>query len=194
MSWIENLLIVAGISLDLFGAMICQGSLVSKVNKKHLSLICLIIGLWQLAALFLGHFVSNILLQKGDIPDEFLAGEIVAILIFLGLCVRLIVKGVRNEFFQEHLERTLGYKRFIKMTAATSVYTLLAGVAFGFFGTNILMILIMIFCISVIVVIGGMYVGYHFGFEGKEKGYIIGAVLLGGAGIDLIIRTIITYC
>ena len=34
MNWLENLLIVAGISLDIFAGMECQGSLVKKINKK----------------------------------------------------------------------------------------------------------------------------------------------------------------
>ena len=36
MNWMENLLIIAGVSLDIFAAMECQGSLVAKINKKNL--------------------------------------------------------------------------------------------------------------------------------------------------------------
>ena len=60
MNWVENLLIVAGISLDIFGAMECQGSLVNKVNKKLLSGICVLMAVCQLIALFLGHFLSDL--------------------------------------------------------------------------------------------------------------------------------------
>lgn len=34
MNALENLLIIAGISLDIFAAMECQGSLVAKIDKK----------------------------------------------------------------------------------------------------------------------------------------------------------------
>ena len=34
MSWIEDLLIIAGLLLDLFAAMACHGALVAKINKK----------------------------------------------------------------------------------------------------------------------------------------------------------------
>lgn len=34
MNWIENLLILVGISLDIFAGMECQGSLVAKIDKK----------------------------------------------------------------------------------------------------------------------------------------------------------------
>ncbi len=56
MNWMENLLIVAGVSLDIFAAMECQGSLVAKINKKNLTVICGIVALAQLITLYLGHF------------------------------------------------------------------------------------------------------------------------------------------
>ena len=59
MNWMENLLIVAGVSLDIFAAMECQGSLVAKINKKNLTVICGIVALAQLITLYLGHFLSS---------------------------------------------------------------------------------------------------------------------------------------
>lgn len=56
MNWMENLLIIAGVSLDIFAAMECQGSLVAKINKKNLTVICGIVALAQLITLYLGHF------------------------------------------------------------------------------------------------------------------------------------------
>ena len=50
MNWIENVLIIAGVSLDIFAAMECQGALVAKVDKKQLSVICALIAVWQLRA------------------------------------------------------------------------------------------------------------------------------------------------
>ena len=49
MNWMENLLIVAGVSLDIFAAMECQGSLVAKINKKNLTVICGIVWRWNLS-------------------------------------------------------------------------------------------------------------------------------------------------
>ena len=40
MNALENLLIIAGISLDIFAAMECQGSLVAKIDKKQLVKLC----------------------------------------------------------------------------------------------------------------------------------------------------------
>ena len=192
MNWIENLLILAGISLDIFAAMECQGSLVAKIDKVHLSIICILIAMWQMAALFIGNYISVLLYSySGHIAnDGKFMGFVLATAIFFGLGVRLIVKAIRNERVYEKREENLGFKRFLRMAALTSVYTLLTGVAFGFLQTNLLRILIMIVCCTIVVVVAGMYTGYRLGFVHKTKAYIGGAVLLWIAGVDVIVRYI----
>ena len=66
-----------------------------------------------------------------------------------------------------------------------------AGIAFGFLGTNLLVMLLMIAGLTIAVVVTGIYTGYHLGFEHKTKAYIAGAILLWIAGIDVIVRHIL---
>lgn len=190
MNWIENVLIIAGISLDVFAAMECQGSLVAKVDKKQLTLICALVAVWQLSALAIGSFLSKLLYSNNLAHDEKFVGLVIAAVIFFGLGVRLIVKAVKNEWINERREENLKIGRFLRMSAVTSIYTLLAGIAFGFLGTDFTLMLILVACITVIVVVMGMYTGYHFGFQHKTKAYISGALLLWIAGVDVIVRHI----
>ena len=188
MNWIENLLILVGISLDIFAGMECQGSLVAKIDKKHLTLVCGLIAIWQLAALYIGNVLAGLLYVKDLARNERFIGTVIAAVIFFCLGVRLIVKAIRNEHVNEHREENLGFKRFWRMAAVTSIYTLLTGIAFGFLGTNLTVILIMIVCLTIAVVIMGTYAGYHFGFEHKRKAYVGGAILLWIAGFDVVFR------
>lgn len=192
MNWVENLLIVAGISLDIFGAMECQGSLVNKVNKKLLSGICVLMAVCQLIALFLGHFLSDLFCKSHPMSDERFLGEILAMVIFFGLGIRLIVKAIRNERVEEHLETNLGIHRFVRLATVSSLYTVLAGIAFGFVGTNLVAILIMIVVVTIAFVIGGMYTGYHMGFTSKTTVYTVGAILLWIAGLDVLLQRVLS--
>ena len=115
MNWLENLLIVAGISLDIFAGMECQGSLVKKINKKHLFAICTVVAIGQLIELFLGYFLSDLFCRKYAVANEKMLGEIIAMLIFFAVGIRLMTKAVRNERIEEHLENDLGIKRFVLM-------------------------------------------------------------------------------
>ncbi len=191
MNWMENLLIIAGVSLDIFAAMECQGSLVAKINKKNLTVICGIVALAQLITLYLGHFLSSLFCRYRSVPDEKLLGQIISMVIFMVLGIRLMVKAIRNEHVEEHLEHHLGIRRFVRMACISGIYTLLTGIAFGFLETNVLMILIMIVVCTVAFVIGGIYTGYRVGYEAKTKVYIVGALLLWVAGLDVLIGRIL---
>ena len=191
MNWIEDLLIVLGISLDIFAEMECQGSLVARINKKHLSLICVLTAAIQLLALYLGHLLSSLYCRKYPKTDEQVLGQVISMLICLGLGVRLIVKAIRNEHLEEHLEKNPGIRRFVRMASVSSIYTVMAGIAFGFLGTNLAAILIMIVVLTVIVVTAGMYTGYRLGFASKSTVYVIGAALLLAAAADVLIRRIL---
>lgn len=191
MNWMENLLIIAGVSLDIFAAMECQGSLVAKINKKILTVICGIVALAQLITLYLGHFLSSLFCRYRSVPDEKLLGQIISMVIFMILGIRLMVKAIRNEHVEEHLEHHLGIRRFVRMACISGIYTLLTGIAFGFLETNVLMILIMIVVCTVAFVIGGIYTGYRVGYEAKTKVYIVGALLLWVAGLDVLFGRIL---
>ena len=191
MNWMENLLIVAGVSLDIFAAMECQGSLVAKINKKNLTVICGIVALAQLITLYRGHCLSSLFCRYRSVPDEKLLGQIISMVIFMILGIRLMVKAIRNEHVEEHLEHHLGIRRFVRMACISGIYTLLTGIAFGFLETNVLMILIMIVVCTVAFVIGGIYTGYRVGYEAKTKVYIVGALLLWVAGLDVLFGRIL---
>ena len=191
MNWMENLLIIAGVSLDIFAAMECQGSLVAKINKKNLTVICGIVALAQLITLYLGHFLSSLFCHYQSVPDEKLLGQIISMVIFMILGIRLMVKAIRNEHVEEHLEHHLGIRRFVRMACISGIYTLLTGIAFGFLETNVLMILMMIVVCTVAFVIGGIYTGYRVGYEAKTKVYIVGALLLWVAGLDVLFGRIL---
>ena len=201
MNWIENVLIIAGVSLDIFAAMECQGALVAKVDKKQLSVICALIAVWHLfeldfsvlpglCALALGNYLSGLLYRNELAHDENFVGLVIAAVIFFGLGIRLIAKAIKNEWVNERREESLDVKKFLRMTAVTSIYTLLAGIAFGFLGTNVALMLIIIVCMTIAFVVLGVYTGYHLGFQHKTKAYVGGALLLWIAGIDVIVRHI----
>ena len=172
MGWIEYLLIVAGSSLEIFVAMECQGSLIQKVNKKQLTAICFIVAVCQLLAMYIGYFLSSFLNGKYSVKDEALLGEIISIGILIGLGIRLIGKAIRNERIEEHCQAQLDM------------------IAFGFLGTGLFTIMIMVALLTVVCIVAGIYTGYHFGFEQKTKVYIVGAILFWAAGIDVIVRLV----
>ncbi len=176
MDWIINMAVIAGISADLFASMECQGALVADVDKKHLYQVGAFMALWQTAALFLGIVVARLLSHSRMTQEERVAGAAVSALIFFSLGISMIRKAVKKEPIQEHLEQNLGFRRFVSMEAAESLFTIFAGIAVGFLRTGKTEVLLTAAVATFAVIIGGMYTGYHFGFANQTKVYVCGAV------------------
>lgn len=192
MSWIEIVLITIGMSLDTFAAVECQGALVAKLEKKRLSMAVTVIALWQTIALLIGSFLVTLLNQYDtQLSGEAFIGRILAILILFGMGLRMFVKAWRNERIVEKREDGLDIKKTFFSIAKGTIFTILTGIAFAFLKADIKAVLIMIICVTIAMVIIGLYTGYRLGFEQKSKAYIGGGALLIVAGIDVIVRYIV---
>ena len=192
MSWIEIVLITIGMSLDTFAAVECQGALVAKLEKKRLSMAVTVIALWQTIALLIGSFLVTLLNQYDtQLSGEAFIGRILAILILFGMGLRMFVKAWRNERIVEKREDGLDIKKTFFSIAKGTIFTILTGLAFAFLEADIKAVLIMIICVTIAMVIIGLYTGYRLGFEQKSKAYIGGGALLIAAGIDVIVRYIV---
>ena len=192
MNWMESLLILGGVSLDVFAAMECQGSVVAKIEKKGLLCVCLLVSVWQAAALSAGSFLSAILVGKDQVAgNEAFIGNGIAMVIFAGLGAHLIGKAIRNERIDERREEQFNRKGILRAVAGTGIYTLLAGIAFGLVGANVGVSLVLVVCLSVIAVIAGAYTGYHLGFDQKWKAYGSGAALMWIIGADILLRGVL---
>lgn len=179
MHWLESLLIIGGVSLDIFATMECQGSVVANVEKKGLAWISCLVCIWQLTAFSIGSFLSSFLLQGGGIYRNG-----IAVIVYAGLGIHLIIKAVRNEKVNEHREERFDWKSICNGMVSAGGYTLLAGIVFGFAESGRLFCLAAIVSLSILAVIAGTYTGYHYGFAPRRKAYGIGGAFLWIAGIE----------
>ena len=191
MNWIENILIIGGISLDIFAAMEIEGAMLADVKRKSLIIACTLVALLQLIFFFGGYFTCYQIEKYQVLENARDVGYIVAIIVFALLGVRLIAKAIKREFIHERRRDGIRVRDYIKIIAVTSFYTLVAGCACGFVGTSVIMMAVVILTCSVLVVVGGLYTGYHFGFESKTGAYVIGAILLWIAGGEILLRSVL---
>lgn len=194
MNYLQGILIVAGISLDLLATMEVEGAKLGEIRRKTLLLNSLLITGLQLGFFFGGYYICHYIDQIEVFANEKTAwlGEVIAFLVFALLGVRLFVKAIRHEFVDERRE-TISRKTYVRIILVTTIYTLFAGCATGFLEFPPLFLLITIIICSIIVVFAGVYMGYMFGFRAKTVFYAIGAAVLWAAGVNnlyhLITRT-----
>lgn len=188
MSMIEETVVVLGISLEIFGAMECQGSLVAKIEKRQLFIFCAILAAGQVLALGIGNFLSLFLSRNETQAKEIFLGQAVAAAIFLFLGIRLLVKAWRNEGIVERREEKFEIKRFLEVYSKGILFTFLAGIALGFLGSSVPVLLVVTLLLTILVTVIGMYTGYRLGFEHKMKAYVLGGLLLIAGSVDVILR------
>ena len=184
MNWIETLIIVCGLSMDVFASVECQGAMLAKIRTKQLVLVTLLVSVWQVIVLYLGNLGADLLCKYDIKESQVILGEVISVAVFLCLGIRLLIKAWKNDRIDERREENLGVHKFVRICAVTSFYTFLTGAAFGFLGTSLLSLILVGIILTVVCVVGGAYVGYHFGYEQKTKVYLIGGILLLIGGAD----------
>jgi putative Mn2+ efflux pump MntP len=187
-TWIENVMIIFGISFEVFAIMECNGSMVANIKKSRLTIIGVILSLLQLVMLGVGYIISRLLINIVTTTDEVVIGHILAIAIFVLLGIRLIIKALKNDIINEKLEEKMEIKKYILPLVVIGGYTITTGIAAGFCNTNPLNLGILVVVVTWVASYAGMYTGYRAGFEQKTKAYIAGGALLIIVGIDMAIR------
>ena len=101
MSWLENLLMIAGILLDVFAAMEIQGAMIAKLKKSTIIVACAVVAGLELIFYLGGYIICRLLAVNGYLENPLKYGEALAVLVLALLGVRLIVKAIKREFIQE---------------------------------------------------------------------------------------------
>ena len=188
MNWLGNLLIIVGISFDVYAAMEVRGAMLAKIKPKILILTGLLFTLIQSIFFFGGYFITYEMVMHNEVKNADSLGCELAAVIFFVLAARLFHKALKHEEIEEKCEE-MSIKMYVRIILAGAMYTLIAGLACGLIGANhqlpqyIIMMLLFIICTTIVVVSAGIYTGYRFGFSSKPKFYIVGTVLLGIAGL-----------
>ncbi len=188
--WI-SILIIIGISLDVFATMEVEGAMIPEIKKGALAIACAITTGLSLVFFFGGYFLCFELNEHDVFSNEELTAGVISSAIFFLLGIRLIIKAIQKEFIQEK-RREFGIHSYIRMVVVMSLYTLAAGCASGLIVANVYAMLISIVICYILVVIAGILTGYHYGFEQKTYAYATGAVLLWVVGTYVVLTEIIS--
>ncbi len=191
MNWVENLLIMAGILLDVFAAMEIQGAMVPRIRKRTLAIACVVVAAVELIFYFTGYYVCWFLAASGYIANPLYYGEAVAAIVLALLGLRLIAKAIKREFIQERRREFLIVFDYIKIIVMSSIYTAAAGCVCGLVGITVWQMIVIIVAVSILMVILGLYTGLHFGFENKTFAYVAGALLLWGVSGEMFLHRIL---
>ena len=169
---------------------VCVGATLQKIEKKKLVCMGLIFCIWQLIAVGLGFLVARFPVMQTRTSEMQNMWDAFSVIIFLALGVYMFAKGWRKKDFLERRGQ-ISYQKAWAAAMMTSLDAFFAGIGFGFLGTEILAVGLILELVTLIFALAGTFVGYRLGYEQRTKAYAIGGIILIIAGIDVIIRYLI---
>ena len=95
----------------------------------------------------------------------------------------MFAKGWRKKDFLERRGQ-ISYQKAWAAAMMTSLDAFFAGIGFGFLGTEILAVGLILELVTLIFALAGTFVGYRLGYEQRTKAYAIGGIILIIAGIN----------
>lgn len=176
--------------MDVFAYALGKGALMSDVNKKNLTKLCVIFTALQTANLILGRMITYIPVLNAYSAKAAEDANKVSVVIFIGLGIYIIVKSVNLKTIEEHKDDTINIRQTLLMACVTSIDALMAGLGFGFLQTDLIAMIPAIAIVTCVCVICGVYVGYWMGCQFRRQMVTLGGSIILFGGAELIIRSI----
>ncbi len=190
MHGIEILLIVTGLSLDVFAYALYKGAMLSEIKKGNIVKFCLIFSAWQVGGLLLGNLITLIPFLTATHEAAKQIWRIAAAVIFLGIGLYMIIRAGRREEIIERKEDQFHFRQLALWACITSVDAIFAGVGFAFLDTKLLFTALITAFTTIIAVLVGILCGYRLGCGVKNRAVTIGGCILLIAALDVAIRYI----
>jgi len=187
----ELFFIAVAMSCEIFAKTICESSSYVKVDKNKLLISGFAFGIWEILALILGYYTIDLLIYTGVAKAESSMIYLISVVIMLILSVHLLIIGIKRNIVIEHRLEHIKLMNMLTDNAKIGFRTYLMGIALAACGTNLFMEIGMIMVVSLIIVVGGLYIGYRYGYGSKGKVCCAGAIILGIIGIIAFTRYLI---
>ena len=189
MSVVEILLVSVGLSIDAFVAVAYIGAGFSKIQIKNMVGLCFLFGGMQIGTVLIGNLITLLPMfswaHAQDMADSW---EGLTVLIFAGLGIYMICKGIKRENVLERRQDTIDWKTTTILSALTSIDAFFAGVGLGFLDTDMICQALTLFPVTVLEVIFGIIVGYRLGLKHNRHAYWIGGALLLISSADVMLH------
>ena len=187
LSTMELLIVSVGLSIDVFVAAAYMGF--SKIRWKNLVLLSVLFGGIQLGVLVLGNLITLLpllsIIRTKTAADRW---EGLTVLIFAALGIYMILKGIRKKKVLERRKDEIEWKKTTLLALVTSVDAFFVGMGLGFLDTAMIEESLVLFPVTVLEAVIGIFAGYRLGLKENRRAYWVGGALLLLASFDVILH------
>ena len=186
----QILVIVTGLSLDVFAYCLYKGAMISVVPKGEITKVVSLFTGFQVGMMVVGTMITQI----PAIKEKYLAANrlwtFLAALTFFALGIVMIAKAVRKRHrrIEEQKQDAFNYHVIVFWAFITSIDALIAGLGFGFMGLKLLGTLLIMAIITAASSVCGFAAGYWLGCGPMNTFVGIGGCLVLVGGVDLLVN------
>lgn len=182
MDFITLLFVAIGLSFDTFAVSISTGIIVNEIRFWQGVRVAIIMALFQTVMPLIGIFLG---LQVSEYIKEYDHWLAFGLLTLLG--AKMIIDSFKDEE-EKQMQNPLKLTNVIGMAVATSIDALAVGVIFAGLDMNISLMAFVVGSVTFIVAMIGMLLGKRAGAHLGSKLDIIGALILIGVGLKILLE------
>ena len=179
------ILVGFGLAFDVFAIAVSQGSVLGNVKARGIVLMCLMVVAWQILSLLIGYGIAQIPnVDEKTIEVKRVWGILAGILFIILGGIKVMLIHYRKAI--PEVLSDIDFKKTCGIASSTSIYTIFAGFGCGLLEHKLLSLAIMICCITVFIVILGVFVGYRNGELDKRFYWAGGIILIVAGGLTIV--------
>lgn len=190
MDFLQMILVVIGLSLDVFAYGLYKGAMVSRIHKINLLKMVGIFSGFQMGMLLIGAIITMIPAIHPDYNSANRLWEMAAAVLFFGLGIWMILRSFNKKYkkIEEQVNDTFDYKMIIFWSFMTSLDALIAGFGFGLLSMELWITIITLGIVTAVSVIAGVCAGYLLGCGPMNRFIGAGGGIVIVGGIDILIH------
>ena len=186
----QTIVIVIGLSLDVFAYCLYKGAMISEVRKGEITKVVSIFTGFQVGMMVVGTLVTQIPAFKEKYLHANRLWTFLAAITFFALGIVMLVKSAkkRHRKIEEKKQDSFNYHVILFWAFLTSIDALIAGVGFGFMGLKLLGTLVIMAIFTAACSVAGFASGYWLGCGPMNKFVAIGGCMVLVGGVDLLVN------
>ena len=188
MNLAEILLVIAGLSVNVYLVAQADGAVIRKVQPKKLLMLCLFFFVFESISMISGYQLTKIaFFRDSSSADLKKFCYFCTAVLFLIIAAYMLYKAFTKKDVDEHVGE-ISVARTIFQAVGVAVFAFICGIGWGFIGNNIYQATIVLACATVLAVIFGIYFGYNEGCRYRRTSFSVGGAMLLFVGVEILVR------
>lgn len=190
MDFLQILLVVVGLSLDVFAYGLYKGAMISRIHKANLLKMIGIFSGFQMGMMLVGAIITMIPAIHPDYTSANRLWEMAAAVLFFGLGIWMILRSFNKKYkkIEEQVNDNFDYKMIVFWAFMTSLDALIAGFGFGLLSAQLWVTILTLGIVTAASVIVGVLAGYLLGCGPMNRFIAAGGGIVIIGGIDILVH------